>query len=342
MNTSQYEQYLTFYMGKLAEIYTKIVNNPTDKKERETLATDLEDYAMLISNTLTGSNSNKLKDLQFEISKLEIENKELTENLNLCRASRMHDYNNQFSDGVKIKNAIDSIYQGIMYYKESEKCIGDGDKVIPWLNFIAEGLKSKDVCVPKESKFISMSSVTIKNGKLSYDKSVLKYVEDCKNPLTILFLSLKKGFLVGHANIIFINKIDKTYERFDPNGEFPTFDEFADPCMETSFKTEFKLENYTYIKPSLLCPIGPQQVAYIGDVKKCKNGGYCVVFSMIYAHLKILLPFIKSEKILDSWMSWQPNMLNIMMRKYITWVDHVLPDKLYNDFIHMFVGKTKN
>ncbi len=132
----------------------------------------------------------------------------------------------------------------------------------------------------------------------------------------MLFLNLtlvttfKDKVMYQHANILIINLLHKTIERFDPHGG-STFkkiknsvnsnnqhiinlkrtykQELIDEILRDKFKSI--LPEYKYIDLSETCPyLGPQ-------VKVDKFNGLCITWSLMYFLLRVLNPDIKQSKI---------------------------------------------
>ena len=111
----------------------------------------------------------------------------------------------------------------------------------------------------------------------------------------------------GHANMLLINRELKSYEWFEPNGHFSNdlIEHQSNEATKDFIKTNLKVELFLKLKaPSLLkipssykflqpydeClySIGPQAKA--NTPEHCVNGGYCLAFSTLYAHLRFLAP----------------------------------------------------
>jgi ankyrin repeat protein len=108
----------------------------------------------------------------------------------------------------------------------------------------------------------------------------------------------------SHANIIIIDKKNKTIERFEPNGSneprnFPYNKNLLDNLLKNKFQQ--LLMEYTYIKPSEYLPIiGFQMLEIIND-NKCKMigdpNGYCAVWCIFYAKYRLENPDVKQDKL---------------------------------------------
>lgn len=88
-----------------------------------------------------------------------------------------------------------------------------------------------------------------------------------------------------HRNIIIIDNVDKTYERFEPNGSMP-YDDIINNILDTNFRKLFNLVDYVFIKPFEFCPrIGPQ--------KKLKGTlliGSCIIWTLWFTEQRLKYP----------------------------------------------------
>jgi hypothetical protein len=120
-----------------------------------------------------------------------------------------------------------------------------------------------------------------------------------------LVTTLKDKVMYQHANILIINLLNKTIERFDPHGG-STFQEIKTskiiPNLKRTYKQElideilrdkFKsiLPEFKYIDLSETCPyLGPQ-------VKADQFNGLCITWSLMYFLLRVLNPEKKQSEI---------------------------------------------
>jgi len=147
-------------------------------------------------------------------------------------------------------------------------------------------------------------------------------LQRCTQPVAVLFLDLDSdnradGF--DHRGAMIFNFLEMTYERFEPNAGWfwPGVNRYLD---SQDFRARAGLsEEWTYIAPSHTCPFdGPQVVA--GNPRKCPDGGYCVVVSMIYIHLRMLMPLNDPQEIVNELLSLGDRRLLNVIRRYATWM----------------------
>ena len=100
----------------------------------------------------------------------------------------------------------------------------------------------------------------------------------------------------AHANALFIDKKEKTAERYEPHGarSYQIFDDFEyekfDKNLGSYLKKKYGLE---YIPPSNFLPaLGPQSFEHYID-----ESGYCATWSLWYIDMRLSYPNISREKL---------------------------------------------
>jgi ankyrin repeat protein len=108
----------------------------------------------------------------------------------------------------------------------------------------------------------------------------------------------------SHANIIIIDNINKTIERFEPNGsEEPRGIKYNETLLDDILNNKFKilLENYKYIKPKEYLPIVGFQLLEITEKNTCSKigdpNGFCAVWCIWWAFMRIKYNKIKQKKL---------------------------------------------
>ena len=143
--------------------------------------------------------------------------------------------------------------------------------------------------------------------------TLLDNLYNCKSKhKNIVFLNLtlittiNERIAYQHANIIIINLLLKTIERFDPHGGSTFLDinnndkriknlkkvykqELIDEILRDKFKTV--LPDFKYLDLNVTCPyLGPQ-------AKVDKFGGLCITWSLMYFLLRVLNPSLNLSEI---------------------------------------------
>lgn len=117
----------------------------------------------------------------------------------------------------------------------------------------------------------------------------------------------------AHANILIYDKITNTVERFEPNGGEPITPWFEVELMDIELKKLFDQlsrqfmrqtfikEPITYLTPIDFCPRIGFQLIQGFEEKQTKDdpGGFCAVWSLWYANLRISNPDRPRQEIVD-------------------------------------------
>ena len=261
-----------------------------------------------------------------------------------------------------------ALLQLIRQYQPSTRCTGEVPKNIRWLLYLSKTTNLK-ACIPasKEGQVytvhfgkrlwwkpfgnIALTSTNVyqhitimwMDGTAHFKiaDGLAESIRKCTAPLIILLVAVympadmydksKKGdeTLVGHQNLIIIDKANNTWERFEPNGSaaFPWFEDFfsAKPVQQL-----MPSKQYRFIPVSEVCPnLGPQGKQGMADTDtyRCPDGGFCQVFSVMYAHLRMELLSEPSESIYSLWLSLNGHELLDIIRRYMSWIDSVVPDE---------------
>ena len=136
----------------------------------------------------------------------------------------------------------------------------------------------------------------------NFDTLLLDAINKDKRFIVIpLGIELAEG---SHANIIIIDKDNKTIERFEPNGaneprNFPYNKKLLDNLLKNKF--EQLLSKFKYLEPKDYLPtIGFQMLEIINE-DKCKiigdPNGYCAVWCVFYAKYRLENPNVRQDKL---------------------------------------------
>jgi hypothetical protein len=127
-------------------------------------------------------------------------------------------------------------------------------------------------------------------------------------------------YLEGHANVVILDKQHRTLEVFDPYGQL-----FTQRVFDL-FEMVASVIGYHFYPSDTFCPVGPQ--VHAGDNSDCpKDQGYCVVFSTLYLHSRILEPNMDAEELLKRIMNYPPSDLLQMMLRYLYILERILPER---------------
>lgn len=107
----------------------------------------------------------------------------------------------------------------------------------------------------------------------------------------------------SHANILIIDKKEKTIERFEPNGyneprNFPYNKNLLDNLLKSKFQ---QLLNFKYLEPKDYLPTIGFQILETINEDKCKiigdPNGYCAVWCIFYAKYRLENPDVNPKKL---------------------------------------------
>ena len=193
--------------------------------------------------------------------------------------------------------------------------------------------KFKILCVPNFVVEYEKDSLPIRGGIVYsidndffyYNNLIKKSIVNCKNDKKVrfiffIFATIQTGSSsFTHANIIVIDLIKKTYERFEPYGfDRPQFEN----KIEKKFKNEIRnitgLHNFKYISPTDISPkLGIQS-------KADAYCGMCVTISMMYLQLRILNPNLSQKKVVEYLLKKDRKELKSTILKYARHVEKTL------------------
>ena len=124
---------------------------------------------------------------------------------------------------------------------------------------------------------------------------------------------------ITHANIVIIDLVKKTYERFEPRGRETNEEETKlNKLFKSRVKKVLGLDDFKYISPTNISPmIGIQSIAD----SYC---GMCITISMMYLHMRILNPDIPQRKLVKFIINRERKELKKMILKYARHVEETL------------------
>lgn len=183
------------------------------------------------------------------------------------------------------------------------------------------------------------------NYNLVIPDSLITNLNSCdKINKYIVFLNLflititDNGFEYSHSNIIIINLLQKTVERFDPHGGSTFIQDgkniknlkkiYKQELIDEVLRDKFNkiLPNYKYLDLSTVCPyLGPQ-------VKIDAFNGICVTWSLMYFLLRVLNPSIMPEYVIKNMMSGTHKEVLSKVLKFQRYVIDYLRDYPFDKF----------
>ena len=163
------------------------------------------------------------------------------------------------------------------------------------------------------------------NPKLEFPDDFIENIQKSTKRIILIPLSLRNyGSKSNHSNFIIIDTEKKEIERFEPHGNFGRCENRMTLIVDhivSNFLIDLYDESFYYYNPSSYCPnFGPQSVIKYDE-------GYCVVFSTLYSHLRII-NIDKSRELIIKYiynLTNDPENPNFM-KKYIAYTFDLSPD----------------
>ncbi|ADO67264.1 hypothetical protein crov231 [Cafeteria roenbergensis virus] len=213
------------------------------------------------------------------------------------------------------------------------------DNIVHYFKIVMRRFTKYNIlCVPnftvKYGSYIDKTAmiIDINNNQIIYGAKMKKAINECRKSKTARFifftLVLKlQNMSLTHANMVVIDLVQETLERFEPHGATFNFgsnskkeNNIVNNIISNQVLSELGLKKFNYISPQQISPfIGVQQTA---DAY-C---GMCVTISMMYLHLRILNPDIKQQKLIKFLLKRSKDKLKIMILKYAKHVEETLKD----------------
>ncbi len=229
----------------------------------------------------------------------------------------------------------------------------DFENLNDFIYLLVQDLKFEDIlCLTnfysKLKNGIVSNSISYNYDKdfLAFPKNLTNILQNCSNKrfIYINFIIYWESFDLTHSNVIIIDNLEKTIERFEPRGK----SDINDPELLIAKKIDSKfssstlkllgLSDFIYLSPIKTLPlIGPQSIANAYE-------GMCVTYSLLYLHLRIMNPDINRDIIIKYLISkTSDELLNIILR-YAKYVEIILKRKsnivkerreiLYSKYLH--------
>jgi len=138
-----------------------------------------------------------------------------------------------------------------------------------------------------------------KENKLYHSKRWYQNFIDQLNDTTVRFIIIYLGIKGdrGHANMLIIDKVNKTIERFEPHGS--KVYNSLDITIEYYFLYEGIIDKY--IPPKSYCTAGPQafqckSLLEMSDRDK-RVGGYCLAWTLWYTDIRLSYPDLSLKEL---------------------------------------------
>ena len=156
--------------------------------------------------------------------------------------------------------------------------------------------------------------------------------------IIVLIIRIKER-QIDHANLIIIDLYNNTIERFEPYGQslptIPNYTFYEKIIFNNliTFKDKYLGKKFKYIGPSEISPLyGIQsKVEFTEEGKKhISLRDLCLIWSIMYLHLRVLNPHLKPNKIVKILLNYSIDKLRELTYKYIKFIKDTLK-KTYNN-----------
>jgi hypothetical protein len=176
--------------------------------------------------------------------------------------------------------------------------------------------------------------IRVQNGLFELFKSSCKNKSLMVIGLGINFDTYQTVKHFGHKNGLIIDLDKKLVERIEPNGpildlDHPLYNDLMRESLNYFVQKILpdispKLQSFQYKDIGYSCPIfGPQ-----AKQKHLDKGGFCVAWSALIMHLKIINPDYQLFEINDLLLKKSPEELLDMIQRYVSYMDDII-DKFY-------------
>ncbi len=204
--------------------------------------------------------------------------------------------------------------------------------------------------------YIHYDAVLQKKGAPNMIRILHEGIQRCKKKKKIIALRLGIGFVVreknmqnSHSNLLIINYLNNTIERYEPH--LTTYAGRGSKYIDKEIKNEIVKTlndtynyNFKYITPIEECPMplskSIQEIEELAKFDWFKIGGFCTAYSALYALLRINYPLLSQDEIMTQLLdrlNKDPATIKTFMIKYVNY-QNKLVDKLkltthYNAFV---------
>jgi hypothetical protein len=212
----------------------------------------------------------------------------------------------EFSETGIIYNASDLVF--LLSYLHLIKTYGSNCFIYNKTDANPSNLGNIGIYLDIENqKFETNSPEVLEHFANSFIKCIKNDVKIIIIPLTIFF----PGIDAGHANMLVYRTELNQLEHFEPNGElYEDYSQivrrylmpFIDAINKTRQREDSSMPNIVYIKPSHHCPEskrGFQQIESMLESIDIEGGGFCIMWSILFAELVLKNPTMPTNEILE-------------------------------------------
>ncbi len=239
------------------------------------------------------------------------------------------------SNEPSVISNINELFNTISTFPKSKKCSGDASVIMRMLSYVYATLPHAKFCVPK-TKLYNLKDLTA-TVAISFDQkcnlesaqippNLQDSIFKCPETFVVLYMLLTFEGDESHANLLFIDKTNKTFERFEPHGQLGGCGHTKiDKYLKYIFGPENLSDDFIYIAPLDVCPmLGPQSKQ--AKNKDCiDNGGYCATFVTLYAHMRVIEPDATPASVIERLLELSDEEILTLILKYISYINSIVP-----------------
>ena len=266
-------------------------------------------------------NSNLYKD--YKLSKIKLINKLKRFSKGLKRAATDENAFISINDFLADEHSLGpKADPGSIYYRYT-----DFENINWYIKILMKDLDFlKIVCIPN---YYIEYNYTL--DYLLFNDTLINAINKCTSKRFIYIILKIFGEQIAHANMIIIDNLKKTIERFEPHGHYFISaksidnDKNLDNKFNKNLLKILNLNDYKYISPIDISPkMGVQ-------VKADAYEGMCVSYSLIYLQLRLMNPDIDQKIIVNYLKSKETKDIIDIILKYARYVEKKLKEN--EDFI---------
>ena len=246
---------------------------------------------------------------------------------------RLRRASNNLDSFVTIDNFLDNEYS-VGYLAKPDK-INYGyqhwENINNFIKILIKDIKFREVvCIPetviKYSKYILQNGIVYypEDNKLIIPNEIIDAIQRCEDNKRFIYFNFVISWNENdaHANMIIIDLVNKTVERFEPQGKFNSYyHHYSDADINKKINQVLKfigLNKYKYLPPKILSPpIGLQSIADAYN-------GMCVTYCLIYLHLRIMNPDVKQKELVNYLIKKKSSKIIEILLRYASYIEKAM------------------
>jgi len=232
---------------------------------------------------------------------------------------------------------LDAIVQITQKYAPTEACNADGieSQQLAFLRILSQvyklgvcNIQNIDLTINTEKDVVEKIAI-YRNVNQNLRQVIGSCTKSGQQVIVIPLGLLYQPLFTGHANMLIVNTVRKTVERFEPHGSATIVGRDWTSVIDdtlTGFIDLHMPPGYSYVPPIVVCAMnqtGPQ--ADSKHSAKCKDDperGFCLVWSTIYAHIRMISPTSSYDEVYKMLSKMAAD--DKFVRRYVTMMEATL------------------